>query len=132
MITKRKKQLQLTMENGRSHINSRRISEQPAIFSHIIILGELWIKFQYDYSEVIPYSSEDKWFELNTFWSIDKFADMERVRFLRYWDKIYDGSYYCVDYFVILDETHLAYGYIGGYYLLERFQYCDPTVSEKI
>lgn len=29
---KRKKQLQLTMENGRSHINSRRISEQPAIF----------------------------------------------------------------------------------------------------
>ena len=90
-----------------------------------------WIKFQYDYSEVIPYSSEDKWFELNTFWSIDKFADMERVRFLRYWDKIYDGSYYCVDYFVILDETHLAYGYIGGYYLLERFQYCDPTVSEK-
>ena len=90
-----------------------------------------WIKFQYDYSEVIPYSSEDKWFELNTFWSIDKFADMERVRFLRYWDKIYDGSYYFVDYFVILDETHLAYGYIGGYYLLERFQYCDPTVSEK-
>lgn len=90
-----------------------------------------WIKFQYDYSEVIPYSSEDKWFELNTFWSIDKFADMERVRFLRYWDKIYDGSYYCVDYFVILDETHLAYGYIGGYYLLERFQYCDPMVSEK-
>lgn len=90
-----------------------------------------WIKYEFDDSEVVSYSAEDEWFTNRIFWRIDEFADMEQARYLRYWDKMYDGSYYCVDYFVILDETHLAYGYIGGYYLLEPFQYCDPTVSEK-
>lgn len=90
-----------------------------------------WEKSQYDYSEVVSYSAEDEWFTNRIFWRIDEFADMEQARYLRYWDKMYDGSYYCIDYFVILDETHLAYGFRGGYYLLEPFQYCDPMVSEK-
>lgn len=88
-----------------------------------------WEKSQYDYSEVVSYSAEDEWFTNRIFWRIDEFADMEQARYLRYWDKMYDGSYYCIDYFVILDETHLAYGFRGGYYLLEPFQYCDPNIA---
>ena len=61
----------------------------------------------------------------------EDYADIEQVRFLRYIDEMYDESDYCVDYIVILDKTHIVYGFCGGDYLLEPFQYCDPKVSEK-
>ena len=52
-----------------------------------------WKKSQYDYSECGFYSQvEDEWFYRLDLLSIDKFADMEQ-RYLRYWDKMYDGSY---------------------------------------
>ena len=62
---------------------------------------------------------------------IEDYADIEQVRFLRYIDEMYDESDYCVDYIVILDKTHIVYGFCGGDYLLEPFQYCDPKGEMK-
>lgn len=90
-----------------------------------------WEKIQFDDSDIVSYSTQDEWLDIDSLWMIEDYADIEQVRFLRYIDEMYDGSDYCVDYIVILDKTHIVYGFCGGDYLLEPFQYCDPKVSEK-
>lgn len=50
---KRKKQLQLMMENGRSRISSRRISEHPVTFSHITIWVELLFSVEIQWKQVL-------------------------------------------------------------------------------
>ena len=89
-----------------------------------------WEKIQFDDSDIVSYSTQDEWLDIDSLWMIEDYADIEQVRFLRYIDEMYDESDYCVDYIVILDKTHIVYGFCGGDYLLEPFQYCDPKVSE--
>lgn len=74
-------------------------------------------------------SKDDTWVWVNCSWEIDEFVESEKIQFIQYLKKEEDEGVYCVDYFIVLDNTHLVYSAPGGYYLLEPFQYCDPKVS---
>ena len=152
VVFKAKILLRHTMENGRLHVISRRTIEHTVIFSTALFGKDSyswrkfrrkksivawpdyleWGKIQFDDSDIVSYSTQDEWLDIDSLWMIEDYADIEQVRFLRYIDEMYDESDYCVDYIVILDKTHIVYGFCGGDYLLEPFQYCDPKVSEKI
>ena len=73
-----------------------------------------WEKIQFDDSDIVSYSTQDEWLDIDSLWMIEDYADIEQVRFLRYIDEMYDESDYCVDYIVILDKTHIVYGFCGG------------------
>lgn len=88
-----------------------------------------WTREVYDSSEVACFSKDDPWILGNVAGDFDEFVESEEVQFIRYLNKGIDESTYCANKFIVLDNTHLARFFIGGYYLLEPFQYCDPKTS---
>lgn len=88
-----------------------------------------WTREVYDSSEVVWFSKDDPWILGNVAGDFDEFVESEEVQFIRYLNKGIDESMYCANKFIVLDNTHLARFFIGGYYLLEPFQYCAPKTS---
>ena len=90
-----------------------------------------WIKEEYDFSEVVWIPKNDPWIQGNVAEDFDEFVKSEEIQFIRYLNKGINESVYCANKFIVLDNTHLAYSFIGGYYLLEPFQYCDPKIDSS-
>lgn len=90
-----------------------------------------WTKEEYDFAEVAWFSKNDPWVLGNVAEDFDKFVKSEKVQFIRYLNEGVDENVYCADKFIVLDNTHLAYSFIGGYYLLEPFQHCDPKINSS-
>lgn len=89
-----------------------------------------WASEYYDYADVVYYSKDEEWVPKYCHSEVKELVDGDKIHFIRYFNKSQYGDY-CTNYFVILDKTHLICSFLGSYYLLEPFRYCDPTVSEK-
>lgn len=88
-----------------------------------------WRTEEYDRSEISFFNCEDSWVKSNTNWdTMYKIWGEEKMPFLRFYRA---DKEYCIDYIIILDERHLAYGWPGGYYLLEPFSWCNPDMDKE-
>lgn len=74
---------------------------------------------EYDFSEVVWIPKNDPWIQGNVAEDFDEFVKSEEIQFIRYLNKGINENVYCANKFIVLDNTHLAYSFIGGYYLLE-------------
>lgn len=88
-----------------------------------------WTKKVYDSSEVVWLAENELWMLGNIVRDFEELVKGEEIQFIRYLNKGTDGNMYSGHIFVILDTVHLAYSFMGSYYLLEPFQYCDPKTS---
>lgn len=88
-----------------------------------------WTKKVYDSSEVVWLAENELWMLGNIVRDFEELVKGEEIQFIRYLNKGTDGNMYSGHIFVILDTVHLAYSFMGSYYLLEPFQYCDPKAS---
>lgn len=86
-----------------------------------------WRTQEYDYAEIDYINYEDSWLHHNQDWvTVYDIWGEEYMPFIRFYSK---DAGRCVDHAVILDESHLAYGFPPGYYLLEPFSYGNPDLD---
>lgn len=90
-----------------------------------------WMKEEYDFSEVVWINKNDPWIQGNVAEDFEEFVESEEVQFIRYFNMGTDKNVYCANKLIVLDNTHLAYSFIGGYFLLEPFQHCDPETDSS-
>ena len=88
-----------------------------------------WRTQEYDYAEIDYINYEDSWLQHDSNWGLvyDIWGE-DYMPFIRFYKK---GEKTCVDHAVILDESHLAYGFQPGYYLLEPFSYGNPDLDRS-
>lgn len=90
-----------------------------------------WMKEEYDFSEVVSINKNAPWIQGNVADDFEEFVESEEVQFIRYLNIGTDENVYCANKLIVLDNTHLAYSFIGGYFLLEPFQHCDPKTDSS-
>ncbi len=87
-----------------------------------------WIKDEFGESEAVVLPLHDEWVRYSIQLNDIKEIVKDEVQAIRYYKGTGERKY-CPFYLIVLDDTHLLYQWIGGYYLLEPFQYCDANIS---
>ena len=87
-----------------------------------------WKKEEFEEVEVASFNGEDPWVKSNIrIAEIENYIDAEEMQLIRYF-KGEGETKYCALSLVVTKEGDLLYEWIGGYYLLEPFQYCESDV----